>query len=105
MLTAMALFDYHPSLECASLTCGNEKMTVGDPLILYTRAHCHLCELAVAMLETAGVEWQAVDIDDDAELTERYGLQVPVLSHPVSGQELFYPFDQERLQNYLDSGS
>lgn len=80
-------------------------MTAGDPLILYTRAHCHLCEQVVAMLQIAGVQWQAVDIDHDAELTERYGLQVPVLSHPVSGQELFYPFDQQRLQTYLDGGS
>ncbi len=80
-------------------------MTVGDPLILYTRAHCHLCEQVVAMLQIAGAQWQAVDIDDDAELIERYGLHVPVLAHPVSGQELFYPFDQQHLQTYLDGGS
>jgi len=80
-------------------------MTAGDPLILYTRAQCHLCEQVVAMLQIAGVVWQAIDIGDDAELTERYGLQVPVLAHPVSGQELFYPFDQQRLQTYLEGGS
>lgn len=80
-------------------------MTAGDPLILYTRAHCHLCEQVIAMLEAVGAEWQAIDIDTDAELIEKYGLRVPVLSRPASGQELYFPFDQDRLQAYLGSGS
>jgi hypothetical protein len=41
-----------------------------------------------------------VDIDDDAALVARYGLRIPVLRRPDSGDELFYPFDEERLMRF-----
>ena len=75
-------------------------MTAIEPLILYSRADCHLCDLAAAMLETAGVHWRSVDIDTDPGLVRKYGIHVPVVSRPGDGQELFFPFDEETLLRF-----
>lgn len=75
-------------------------MPIPEPLILYVRADCHLCDQVITMLDRAGLHWRPVDIDDDAELFERYGLRIPVLRRPDSGRELFFPFDEERLLQF-----
>jgi len=64
---------------------------------MYTRAGCHLCEDAAALLERAGLTWRPLDIDRDPGLAERYGLRIPVLRRPDSGAELDYPFDEAAL--------
>jgi glutaredoxin len=48
-------------------------------LILYTRAGCHLCEDAEALLRRLGYEVALIDVDADPTLQARYGEQVPVL--------------------------
>ena len=60
-------------------------------LTLYGREYCHLCELAQALLQAAGMSFQVIDIDADSELGARYGLRIPVLRHP-DGRELDWPF-------------
>jgi hypothetical protein len=75
-------------------------MKIPEPL-LYLRADCHLCEQVIALLEATGARWRPVDIDGDADLTEKYGLRIPVLKLPGSGHELDYPFDEERLRRFL----
>jgi len=77
-------------------------MKTNEPLVLYLRPDCHLCEQVIPLLEAAGVRWSPVDIDEDAVLTEKYGLRIPVLSLPGSGRELDYPFDEERLHLFLE---
>ena len=79
-------------------------METGEPLILYTRSDCHLCEQAAAMLERAGIGWRPVDIDADPELEERYGLRIPVLRRSGSGEELDYPFDDSRIEAFARMG-
>lgn len=69
-------------------------------MILYTRPGCHLCDLVAAMLKEAEIAWQAVDIDEDPELEERYGITVPVIRDPGSGRELGYPFGLEELLRF-----
>lgn len=76
-------------------------MKTSEPMILYTRDGCHLCERAVELLDAAGVAWRAVDIDGDAALTERYGLVIPVLRRPETGRELAFPFDAEAVAAFL----
>lgn len=76
-------------------------MTVSEKMILYSRADCHLCEVAAGMLEKAGAGWRTVDIDTDPALLEKYGLQVPVIADPESGRELFFPFSEEELARFL----
>jgi len=77
-------------------------MTVSEPLILYSRADCHLCDLVAEMMDRAGVPWRPVDIDGDPDLLSKYGIVIPVLRHPDSGRELFFPFDDETLLQFLD---
>ncbi len=52
-------------------------------VVLYTRQGCHLCEDAWALLQTQrqshGFRLEAVDVDSDADLAARYGLEVPVV--------------------------
>jgi hypothetical protein len=86
--------------ESGSLTCAEGILAPQSKLVLYTRAGCHLCELAAAMLDRQGLAWRPVDIEGDALLLERYGLQVPVIGHPDSGEELFFPFDDEGIRQW-----
>ena len=67
-------------------------------LILYGREHCHLCELAQELLQTADLIAQLIDIDSDPELGARYGLRIPVLRYP-DGRELDWPFPQDAIFN------
>jgi len=76
-------------------------MTTIEPLVLYLRPDCHLCEQVIPLLEAAGVRWSPVDIDGDPVLSKKYGLRIPVLRLPGSGHELDYPFDEERLRLFL----
>jgi glutaredoxin len=50
---------------------------------VYTRPGCHLCEEAWRLLEALqeryGFLLEAVNVDDSAELAQRYGEQVPVV--------------------------
>ena len=48
-------------------------------VVLYTRAGCHLCDEALALLQRHGVEPTSVDIDDDAELLRQINECVPVV--------------------------
>lgn len=53
----------------------------------YTRAGCHLCEVAASVLEAHGLTPQYVDIDADPELRSRYTECVPVVV--IDGKERF----------------
>lgn len=54
---------------------------------LYTRAGCHLCEEALAVLVRHGLTPELVDIDAEAPLRERYNECVPVVE--IDGRERF----------------
>jgi glutaredoxin len=58
-------------------------------LTLYTRQHCHLCEQAKQLIMELKGDYpfvlKEVDIDQYDELTERYGLMIPVLL--INGEE------------------
>ncbi|HEY1070442.1 MAG TPA: glutaredoxin family protein [Thermomonas sp.] len=71
-------------------------------LLLYQRDHCHLCDQALAALAAAHAPaFESVFIDEDATLEARYGLRVPVLHDPASGDELDWPFDADTLRVFL----
>lgn len=80
-------------------------MTLPEPLVLFTRADCHLCELVTGMLERSGIRWRPVDIDIDAALAEEYGLRVPVLRCSHSGRELDYPFGPQEIRRFVEMES
>lgn len=71
-------------------------------LTLYQRDECKLCDEAVAMLARAQVpDFESVWIDGDAGLEARYGERVPVLRDDVSGRELGWPFDADKLRAFM----
>jgi len=54
---------------------------------LYTRAGCHLCDEAHALLVRHGLQPELVDIDADPALRERFNYCVPVIV--IDGKERF----------------
>lgn len=66
---------------------------------------CHLCDVAEQLIVgTVNMKEYAiyqVDIADEDELVEKYGVKIPVLRDLESGQELDWPFDQETLHQFL----
>jgi glutaredoxin len=56
-------------------------------VVLYTRAGCHLCDDAHALLLKHGLRPTLVDIDADPALRERYHECVPVVE--IDGKERF----------------
>lgn len=78
---------------------------VPAPVTVYTRAGCHLCDDARAVVDAVctaqGVApAQYVDIDTDPQLRERYGNQVPVVT--VGGQTVgFWRIDPDILRQAL----
>jgi hypothetical protein len=46
---------------------------------LVTRRRCHLCDEMAAQLESAGLSFSSLDVDQHPELRARFGEVVPVL--------------------------
>ncbi len=77
----------------------------GEPRVtLYTRADCHLCEEAEAVIAAVtselGAPWRTVDVDDDPEDRAEYGDLVPVVL--VDGvMHAYYRVERDRLRQAL----
>jgi glutaredoxin len=48
-------------------------------VVLYTRSGCHLCDEAHELLLAHEIKPDVIDIDDDPDLQERFGVHVPVV--------------------------
>ncbi|EFQ83299.1 glutaredoxin-like protein [Aeromicrobium marinum DSM 15272] len=73
-------------------------------VVVFTRAGCHLCEVAeqavAAVVAETGDDWQAVDVDGEPELVRAFSEQVPVIF--VDGrQHDFWRVDPVRLRAAL----
>ncbi|ABI72501.1 glutaredoxin family protein [Shewanella frigidimarina] len=67
--------------------------------VLYHTEGCHLCDIAQVLVDQTAINYQHIDICDNASLAERYGMSIPVF---VQGErELFWPFDAAQLQEFL----
>ena len=73
-------------------------------LRLYSRPDCHLCEVALELVNNCGasVELEQVNIEEELRLLDRYGLAIPVLQRLDNGAELGWPFDQAGLARFLN---
>lgn len=71
---------------------------------LYTRAGCHLCDDARAVIERVCTDlaegFEEIDIDADPELRERFGDEVPV-TYVDGRQHDFWRVSEERLRAAL----
>ena len=71
---------------------------------LFGTLGCHLCEIAeaeVMPLVEHGLLVELVDITDPQDLTDVYGLRIPVLRRVDTGAELEWPFDEAQVVNFL----
>ena len=73
-------------------------------VVVLTRPGCHLCETAEAIIDQVcrdvGAAWASRDISGDADLTRRYGEQIPVTF--VDGrQHDYWRVDPVRLRGAL----
>lgn len=71
---------------------------------LFGTLGCHLCEIAEAEimpLVEHGLQVELVDITDPEDLTEVYGLRIPVLRRADTGAELDWPFDTDQVVAFL----
>ncbi|MEH6626252.1 MAG: glutaredoxin family protein [Motiliproteus sp.] len=75
-------------------------------LLFYTTAGCHLCEIAITLIQqTLDAEMyqiDAIEISDSDVLVDLYGIRIPVLADPDSKAELGWPFDQQKLRDFID---
>ena len=72
---------------------------------LYTRAGCHLCDVVEQVLQDVRrdrpFDLVTIDVDTDAELVERYGMEVPVVL--IDGRKAFkFRVDPAALRERLD---
>ncbi|MFZ2163535.1 MAG: glutaredoxin family protein [Sideroxyarcus sp.] len=68
---------------------------------LYGTTCCHLCEEAQAILHEMGIAAEYIDIADENELLDKYGIRIPVLKRADTGAELGWPFDAETVLKFL----
>lgn len=75
--------------------------------ILYGTLGCHLCEVAehllVMTLDAEKHQVDLVDIAYDDQLLEQLGESIPVLENELTKEQLKWPFDQEKLQQFVGS--
>lgn len=74
-------------------------------LNLYSTSHCHLCDLAYAMVMqikvSINVNISVTDILDDEILLANYGLRIPVLQRLDTRAELNWPFSENDILEFL----
>lgn len=71
---------------------------------LFGTLGCHLCEVAEAILMPFvehGLLVEVIDIAEDEQTVERYGLLIPVLRRCDTGAELNWPFDADQVVAFL----
>lgn len=74
-------------------------------LYLYTTLGCHLCEECKSVLwpvlSAQNIQLKDMEIADDNDLFERYGLRIPVVRLDGAEEDLGWPFTSEDLLRYL----
>ncbi|MCP1446817.1 hypothetical protein J3D54_005949 [Pseudomonas sp. GGS8] len=71
---------------------------------LFGTVGCHLCEVAEALLMSFvenGLLVELVDIAENEDWVEDYGLRIPVLRRLDNGAELDWPFDADQVVAFL----
>ena len=98
-------------IEDYNVDCDNSTRyymnTCTKGLTLYSTDACHLCELAIRMVETAiqntSITTSVVDIVTDDNLYKIYSIRIPVL---VRGDfELDWPFSEMDILDFIHRSS
>jgi len=76
-------------------------------LILYTTSGCHLCEQAEELItpyiQRDSIQLKLIDIADSDQLSDRYGVRIPVIQRVDTTDELGWPFDDLQLGLFLSN--
>lgn len=75
-------------------------------LTLYSTSLCHLCDQAKEIITdcaVADLNLNVVDIVHDAELTQRYGIRIPVVRDGAGDAELCWPFTGDDFLAWLST--
>jgi len=74
-------------------------------LILYSTSHCHLCEQAETLLLDVAreheLQWESIEITDNANLCELYEIKIPVLKRVDTDVEICWPFNEDDIKLLL----
>ncbi len=78
-------------------------LIMNKQLILFSTAHCHLCEMAQALVlqATSEIDLTVIDIADNDDLLADFGVRIPVLQKPDKS-ELGWPFNAEDVLKFLN---
>ena len=72
---------------------------------LYGTLGCHLCEQAQVVVgqlqQEFDIQLTLKDIADETSLVESMGHVIPVLENSGTGEQLTWPFDPEKLTDWL----
>lgn len=73
-------------------------------VIVYSRKHCHLCDVVkeklVQLASSGEFSWREIDIDSDPELQRLYNEEVPVVF--INGRKAFkYTLDEREFLKKL----
>jgi glutaredoxin len=70
-------------------------------ITIYSKPDCHLCEEAKAILIKTGVDFQEINIEEDADAYEKYKWEIPVVF--IDGVKLFKgKVDERKLRLALN---
>ncbi len=75
-------------------------------LLLLGTSGCHLCEdaeevIATCLLDKNTVNIQMLDIAEAEQYQADFALYIPVLYHPESLSRLNWPFDDNKVQEFI----
>lgn len=75
--------------------------------VLYSTSHCHLCEQAEKLLINLQHEyefqWEIIEISNDGDLIDQYGIRIPVIKCINTNAELNWPFTQNDIMKLIQS--
>lgn len=86
-------------------------VSLAHPVTVYTKPHCHKCELTKRLLEDYGIPYQTVDIlanPDVIDTIQGYGYaSLPIVVYTDWEHAIvdFQPDQIERLAMFYDTGS
>ena len=74
----------------------------------YSTAAWHLCDQALVLIERLIAQGELVksqveyiDISEDENLVDLYGVRIPVLKNKQNAEELGWPFDLDTLRLFI----
>lgn len=62
---------------------------------------CHLCDIALQLVQSIHIEFEKIDIVEDEELVALYGESIPVFIADNAPQALYWPFEPQQLEQYI----